>query len=358
MRFYDIQLSNGREWTSLFGGIPDPGALNIELDFPLSSQASPQGNAWLRIWGISVEDINSAANLANVQIKVLGGMSAGLPLANPAEQGVLVQGYIYQGIGNWQGTDMTLDFIIAAGPGPVTSTPNLTFNWKKGTELSQAIQTTLQTAYPGIPVNVNISSGLVYSEDQPGYYKSIIQFAEYVRQISKDILNSSNQGGGAPGQGGGSSSAPSGSSSGGTGSGYSGVQISFTRNQLNVYDDNTQGSGIGSMKSIDYQDLIGQPTWIAPQMISVKTVMRGDLDLQDSITLPPTRTYSTAAANTSLVNQFATFAGGFKIRGIRHIGNFRQPSADSWCTVIEATPLSPIQGVGASSPGSPAAQGQ
>src|SRR5579859_3269670 len=91
LRYYDIQLGS-TEYSSLFGGVSDPGALNIELDFPLSTQARPMGEGWLRVWGVGVGAINQAASLANQPILVRGGMSAGLPLANPAEQGTLIQG--------------------------------------------------------------------------------------------------------------------------------------------------------------------------------------------------------------------------------------------------------------------------
>ena len=44
-------------------------------------------------------------------------MAAGLPLANPAQSGVFVQGQVYQAYGNWIGENMSLTLeIVPAGP--------------------------------------------------------------------------------------------------------------------------------------------------------------------------------------------------------------------------------------------------
>jgi hypothetical protein len=84
-----------------------------------------------------------------------------LPLANPAQAGLLVQGYIWQAFGNWIGTDQSIDLIIAPGPPPpdinnLSVPPNLTLNWQQGQSMSDAIKNALTTAYPGFTVNADL----------------------------------------------------------------------------------------------------------------------------------------------------------------------------------------------------------
>ena len=108
-------------------------------------------------------------------------------------------------------------------------------------------------------------------------------------------------------------------------------------NGISVFDG-SQAAPARQPKQLAFQDLIGQPTWIESPNISIKTVMRADLSVGKQIKLPPSLITNTAAANSSLINQKATFQGGFRIVSLRHVGNYRQPSADAWVTVVEAAP--------------------
>lgn len=308
MRYYNIVLGGGKQYTSFPNGATDPGALNIVLDAPVTGAANPINSAYIQIWGISLQDISQASNLNNQTIQVYGGFQAGLPLANPAQAGLLVQGYVFQAFGNWIGTDMTLDIVINAGPGPKGQQVNLTHNWPKQMPMSTSVKNALSVAYPGIPVNVNISPNLVLNHDEPGFYRNITQFATYIKQVSKDIMNSST---------------------------YNGVNIVFNNNTINVFDNTMPTS---KTTAILYQDLIGQPTWIDAPNIQVKCAMRGDLSVGNMITLPQTLVNNTQQAQSSLVNQSLSFQGSFQIQSLRHIGNFRQPDAASWVTVIDAFP--------------------
>jgi hypothetical protein len=49
-----------------------------------------------------------------------------------------------------------------------------------------------------------------------------------------------------------------------------------------VFDKTYQPSSI----AIQFTDLIGQPTWIEPNTMQVKTVMRADLQVGSIITMP------------------------------------------------------------------------
>lgn len=66
--------------------------------------------------------------------------------------------------------------------------------------------------------------------------------------------------------------------------------------------------------------------------------MRADLDVWDPITMPQTVVINTQQAASALLNQRAAFQGGFVVQSIRHVGNYRQPSADAWVSVFDAAP--------------------
>src|SRR6266576_4629767 len=137
-------------------------------------------SAEITIWGIPLQTISQATNFINQSFTLSAGMKPGLPLATAqsAEAGKLIQGYVYASWGNWVLTDMTLNFVIFPGdapdkpPQPNAPNPppkNIVLNWKKGDPLSQALQQTLQTAYPGQTANINISSQLVAPQDTIHY---------------------------------------------------------------------------------------------------------------------------------------------------------------------------------------------
>lgn len=298
-------------YTSFYQGKTLPNAWNIEIDVYLATFATPVGGSLVRVWGISLKEISQASNLNGKNIKVYLGMQKGLPLANPAQAKLIFSGVIFQAFGNWIGTDMTLDLIINPGIGTPTEPKNLIHNWKKGTKLEDAIKTTISTAFPGYTVDTAISPDLVFTQDDVGYYETIEQFAEYIRSRSKSIINKPD---------------------------YNGVEISLTDKKFSVFDITTEKTPT----QIAFQDLIGQPTWIEPPFISIKTVMRGDLNVGDYIKLPQGLATTTAAAQPSQFNTKVEFQGVFLISSVRHIGNYRQPDAASWVTVFVAVPTKPV----------------
>lgn len=328
MRYYSIVLTNPTTgqiirpsgftslpatYTSFINGKTIPNAWNVELDIPVTAFAEPLSQdgtgAVIRIWGISLKEISQASNLNGSLISVYAGMQKGLPLANPKQAGLIMQGYVFQAFGNWIGTDMTLDLICfagTAGTGTVSNAKNLVLNWTAGMELSVAIKNTLSSAFPTLKSNINIKSGLVLASDQKGFYQTVGQLASLIKNISAGII----------------------------GGNYAGVSIILDGNTFNVYDGSTQAAP----KQINFQDLIGQPTWIQSPSIQVKTVMRADISVGDFIKLPQTITTNTAQSQSQARNSSA-FQGSFLVNQVRHIGNFRQPDGDSWATTIDAAPV-------------------
>jgi hypothetical protein len=318
VRYYRIDLSdkngnpvylrslNGQPLTSLApDGKFNPGALQVELDIPVYPLHAASANAFVKVWGVGIQDIIHQSDYNDLNIKVFGGMSAGLPLANPNQSGLLMQGTIYQAYGNWRGTEQSLGFYCLPPIGASDAAPlNVPFVWRRGTALASAIRATLQVAVPDMTPNINISPRLVLGFDEVGFYQNLQQFAGWLNQRTIPII------GGA----------------------YPGVMISTRGGQIQVWD------GTGSQSNtirIQPQDLIGQPTWLSPLTITFQTVMRADIDLQSVIALPQTIIQQTATSQLRQQDK-TSFTGNFIVQAVQHFGNFRQPSADAWNTTFQA----------------------
>ena len=318
-RYYQIVISQAagdeavKTYTSFTNGQTDPNALQIEIDAPVAASANPMGDvgALVRIWGIPLTDIAQASNLNGMAVQVFAGMQKGLPLANPAQSGLIVQGFIFQAFGNWIGTSMTLDLQILPGTGSAASPKNIVLNWKKGQQLADAIKSTLSTAFPGYALNINISPNLVLAADEPSYHETVPQLAQYIKEASKNIV----------------------------GGVYPGVDILFKQKSILVYD----GTSKGNPKQIAFTDLIGQATWLAPGLIQVTCVMRADIGVGDYVKLPPGQV-TINQASLSQFRQGSVFQGTFSVSAVRHIGNYRQAAAEAWVTTLECNPVPKAQG--------------
>jgi hypothetical protein len=305
-------------YSSFVGGQVQPNALDMEMDVSVASFDTPGGTgdtgSIVRVWGISLQENSQSSNLNNNLIKVYGGFQKGLPLANPSQAGLLFSGYVQQAYGNWVETDMTLDLVVQAGTGPTgnnnTGTrakpANLVLNWQKGQNLKDALQQTLSTAFPGKTIDINISPNLVFqSENLVGFYATLGEFSSVIQQVSRTIVNKQ---------------------------GYAGVKVVFDQNTIKAVDGTTQQTP----KQILFQDLIGQPTWLGVNTVQIKCPMRADIKVLDFVTLPKAQ-FTTTPQSQSQFRNNSSFQGSWFVTSIRHIGRFRQPSADSWVTVMELT---------------------
>ncbi|TKI08339.1 hypothetical protein [Martelella alba] len=310
MRYYDIRITDGngkqlQQFTSLLAnGNTNPAAQLVELDIPLYPMATPMGSAFVKIWGVGIDMLSQASNFNGMNIQIFAGMAAGLPLADPSQSGLVLQGTIQQAFGNWQGVNQTLDMIVNPSGGTPASPKNIVINWKKGALLATAIKNTLATAFPDYSIEINISSSLVLSHDAPGFYATISQFAAYVKQVSQSIITTN----------------------------YSGVDIIIRPGKFVVYD----GTTAATPRQLKFTDLIGQPTWIENQVINLTCVMRADINVGDYIKLPPGAIATTQASSYSQYRQSSIFQGTFQVQRVRLVGNSRQPDGNAWVTVIDA----------------------
>jgi hypothetical protein len=203
--------------------------------------------------------------------------------------------------------------------GSTGSPKNISFDWKAGTPLAQACQVSLQDAFPDMVIDVSkISPNLVLPNDQPGFYQSLKQIANYLGVVSKSI---------------GPTTA--------TRRPYSGVNIYVSGNSIIAMDNS---GPITNPKQIKFTDLIGQPAWRGLNTINFNVVMRGDLQIGDFISLPPTIITSQPQTGARL-RQNSVFTGLCQIAGdqacIRHVGSSRQPQGQAWMTTVFATVLNP-----------------
>lgn len=329
MRYYSVEVDGKTLYTSHPNGVnspPDPGALQLEMDILAVPAAVAQTGSFVRMWGIPLQRIGQAADLNQKPVTIRGGMGKGLPLANPQQSGILVKGSINFAYGNWIGTDMTLDLVLApptTGTSiAATETPqNLALDWKANTPLKDALTNTLKQAFPKYQLDIQIKD-IKLDHDQPGYYATLAQLADYVKGISKTVI----------------------------GQNYAGVDIHFQEDKIIVRDGSVQSTN----KMIQPADLIGQPTWIGPQEFQVTTVMRADIHPQDIIQLPKTLITSTANAAISTQNSAyrssIAFTGTLTVRQVRHVGNFRNPDGRAWTSIFNCYTSSSPEGTGADGP--------
>jgi hypothetical protein len=313
----------------------------VELDIPVKALHTPVSNAYFKIWGVSLGEISQASNLNFLNVKVEGGMARGLPLANPNQAGLLAAGQIRQAFGNWVGTDQTLEIYMAAGgsspssnqttgnpdtdqttplPSTFTHPANIVFQWKAGQPLILALTTALSGAFPKYQIQGAISPNLVRTgSTATNVCGTLEQFAAYIHEVSLSVIS-----GYAPNL-----------------ANYSGVFMVLLGSTIVIGDGTTQTTP----KKIAYNDLIGQPTWGQTNQVQVMTVLRGDIQMGDYVTLPDGPGTITAGSNSQFANFGTTtngsakpttiFKGTFFVAAVRHVGNSRSPAGQSWITVFD-----------------------
>lgn len=367
MRFYNLQIFPTGTTAPAFTftshpqgqtGPMDPGALKIEVNAIVAPFGAPYGgvnpsgggdygSSHIRVWGIPLQLIGQAYNLSlatgsagsSYTAVLTGGMAKGLPLANPNQIGTLIQGVIFRAIGNWVGTDMILDLYLSPLPATEVQNPqaqsspnlpqnNFTFHWPAGQPMANAINGALKIAYPGVPVKISVNPQLVLDRTVNGVYTTLQSFAQFLNERSNVMLGPGN---------------PQ----------YPGVRVWAHGGTIFVSDNSQQGTSQPSQATggtsgvtpktvtIQQQDLVGQPTWVASNTIQVTTVARGDIAMGDNITLPPTLTTVTQAGALGATtpfgqNRFGTsFNGTINVILVHHVLDYKSPNGQAWVTIFD-----------------------
>lgn len=309
-RFYSLTITPQgsttpfRTYTSHPNNIYDPAALNIEYDALVGPYGTPNGASTVTVYGIPLQDLTQAQQFAGMTLELKAGMRAGLPLVNPAQAGTILKGTIFQSFGNWEGVDQTLDFVVIPGVYTVDNPGNILLDWSAGMSLADALKQTFAVAYPGFTVSMNISGDLVQNHDEPHICGTLDQLAQIVGDITEGVFDNR-------------------------------VTIGIQAGQIVVYDSTYKPSPI----QLNFNDFVGQPTWIGINTIQTKLVARADLQMGAIVKMPeglqnaPGYIKTSASAYPSSIKYQTTFQNNFIINELRQIGNFRSSDAAQWSTI-------------------------
>ncbi len=332
MRHYELNLYRSgdttnpvRTWSSFPGGQFDPGALDVEFDVLVQAYHTPAGGSSITIHGIALSDLMQPQQFGmqvvgnkvqpGMYIELKGGMGKGLPLANPAQQGTLLKGQIYQSFGTWLGTEMRLEFTINPAEFSSDNPGNFVLNWPANQPLGPALQNCLAVAYPNVPLSVNISDRLVQSTAEVHFCSTLEELSQYVHEVTNGQF---------------------------LGDEYPVASISINAGAIHVFDGSQPPA---TTVQINFTDLIGQPTWLDAGTMQLMVAMRGDVSVGSYIKMPQgfasgagSTIFQSNDRSTSAYNYNLTFTGTFLVTAVRHIGHFRSPRGEDWSTVIECTP--------------------
>lgn len=311
-RYYSLTLTPqgattpARTWTSHPNGIYDPGALQIEYDALVGPYGTPTGGSTIHVHGVPLQDLGQAQQFSGMTLVLKAGMaSPGLPLINPSQAGTILQGTVFQTFGNWESVDQTIDFTVIPGIYTAGNPGNFLLNWTAGQQLSAALTQTFSVAYPGVQVSMNISADLVQNHDEPHICGTLDQLAQVVGDITEGVFDNR-------------------------------VTIGIQGGKIVVYDNTYRPGPI----QLNFNDFVGQPTWIGVNTIQLKMVARADLQLGAIVRMPqglqnaPGVITTTAAATPSTVKYQTAFQNNFIVQELRQIGNFRSPDATQWATIV------------------------
>jgi hypothetical protein len=194
---------------------------------------------------------------------------------------------------------------------PLGAPLNLMHNLQPGQELASAIEETLRRAFPHSGLWIGIASGLTRPEQDSATFQNMEQYSSHIHDMSVSMKGSTN---------------------------YLGVMMSGYDNTIRVYD----ATHVFQTHDVEWLDLIGQPSWIDPATLGIKTVLRGDVHVSDLVKLDPNTMTTGILAEFGSPPQKTTISVGgfFLVVRVYHIGDFRNPDGSNWSTMIHAVPMS------------------
>ncbi|WP_320533671.1 hypothetical protein [Robbsia andropogonis] len=318
MRYYDITIQDGTDgrtynWSSQTNGAVNPAALQVEFDLLVNPYGSSSEMSMVTIHGISMDELRASQTFAGMNLTLKGGMQKGLPLAKPSQAGVLLKGYIIQSFGNWEGTELSITFVVSPTGYTFDSPGNFVMDWPAGTTLGTALKNMFQVALPSMTVTDNTSAKVVLSHHEQHYASTLDGIADVVYEMTKGNF---------------------------VGSSYPGVKIAIQGGEIQLYDQTTQET----YTQIEYTDLVGQPAWFDTSHMMMKLVMRADIKVGSYIKMPQGmqssagQVVTTASSQPGQVKYSLAFTGTFLVDSVRHIGDFRGANGASWITVVTCRP--------------------
>lgn len=294
---------------------------HIEFDILIQGWDTVTSGCLISIFGLPIEMLNQSLNLEDYQVTLEAGFQEGLPLANPKQNGIILQGKVYSAYANWLGTNQCLvlncqtqqfDQVLSSFP-----IKPITLVGKKPDKLADIIENALRNAYPDYEIEINISNELILTEKVEGIYsRGLRQFAIMMRSFSKGLNQKA---------------------------GYDGVRMTIAENKIKIWD-NDYISHTSKSIEINFEEIIGQPTWLAVNTITFKCPIRADINIDDYVLLkqdPYSNKGRVFFGSSSQIFNYArnklNFSGQFQIISIRHVGQYLNPDANNaWVTIYEA----------------------
>jgi hypothetical protein len=219
-------------------------------------------------------------------------------------QGSGPEGSALGGLGQIGSAISNITSLVFGGGGTIAKPLDIIHNLMPNMPLASGILQTLSKAFNGAPINIKIPDSLKLPSQDAGVYQSLTQFAAYIEQLSQSL-------------------------------GSKGVQTTSNGSSLDIWE--LGGAALHGAVNIAYTDLIGQPTWVGINQIMVKTVMRCDIRQGGYIILPPgVAIVGQGAGWMGAKSGAVSFGGSYQVQEVRHVGNFRNPDGNDWCTLITA----------------------
>lgn len=303
------------------------GALEVVFDIEVGTFDMMNPDSSIKIMNPPLAVFQNASAYQGMQCEIYGGFASfngsGLPLSKPQQSGLLARGLVVISYGSYVGADMSLDIVLSA---PLSSTTNnlanddkrnkFNFIWNKDKSLEDALKETFEPN--GITnIKVNLQSPIDLQDNVIAIRSNDIRsFARQFRSSTQSIMQTTDK--------------P-------TYIGGLGVWQPDP-NTLEVIDYRKQIKDI----QIAQEDIIGQPTMAFTKgMLSVQSVhpLRADIVLaNNTITLNAPSDRFTLNQGQSLFPVKPLLLSNQKliVQKIRHVGKFRDPSHQSWCTIIES----------------------
>lgn len=319
MRYYDVEIIDKNRKRQLSINTKNNVGLQIELNAVVNG-FSQTGTATLKIFNLPVKYFMRQMDFVGMTIRIKGGMSKGLPLSKPEQQGVLIFGTIQFCIGEREKGVNYLMFSIVPGPALQTPFKGVVLKWDKGTRLNDALRNAMVNAgFNSNQYQINISDDWVATGDSHASYKTMNQLGQALNNYSRNVT------------------------------------LPKDAIFINLYFDAgseryiiTDGTTAPRSKIITLYDFIGQPYWINGSSYNINTTvgfialpvtLRGDLKPFDQIeVVDPQVTKVSDGSSAILLASGARvgFKGKMTISQLTHVANYSTAGGENWVTIIEA----------------------
>lgn len=302
------------------GGSPistfDAGALNILFTITnsdLSHPDGPTGGASITIQGVDITTVNQASDMQGYTLMLNAGMGKGLPLSKPEQEGTLLHGTIKSSLGQWKDTNMSITFFVTPYVAPADDNEKLPFflHCQEGQPIKDSIPHAFRSTMYGNTIKFSSSENPIARHDITGSYTT-----------SKELCVA-----------------------------VADTWFQHTQNRLSI---STEGKFISFIEekthntphTIEFEDLIGQPTWNGTGKISIQCPLRGDIKVGDMIHISEATlelgSFSDKVHSPQSYEgkKGSIFLGFFRVQSVKHQGNFRSPTGENWMTTLDCIPLS------------------